>query len=151
MSVCAMSVCTGVCATVRAAAAREVRNARVGGGGVSTDDGVGTSVAGDGTERTSALDRSTEMGDPVGAVDGRRFRLIRVKLQLVLLRRESKPVIVAGRYLFSGSSVSLRVLPKEKTTADDERAARFEKIPGVDIVYVEDLRRFSIVPRIVNR
>jgi hypothetical protein len=68
MSVCAMSVCTGVCATVRAAAAREVRSARVGGGGVSIDDGVGTSVARNGTERTSALDRSTEMGDPVAAV-----------------------------------------------------------------------------------
>jgi len=47
---------------------REVRNARVGSGGVSTDDTVGTSVAGKGTERTSALDRSTEMGDPVEAV-----------------------------------------------------------------------------------
>ena len=73
MSVCAMSVCTEVCATVRAAAAREVRNARVGGGGVSIDDGVGTSVARDGTERTSALDRSTEMGDPVAAVEGGNF------------------------------------------------------------------------------
>ena len=68
MSVCAMSVCTEVCATVRAAAAREVRNARVGGGGVSIDDAVGTSVARNGAERTSALDRSTEMGDPVEAV-----------------------------------------------------------------------------------
>ena len=73
MSVCAMSVCTEVCASVRAAAARGVRNARVGGGGVSIDDGVGTSVARDGTERTSALDRSTEMGDPVAAVEGGNF------------------------------------------------------------------------------
>ena len=53
---------------MRAAAAREVRNARVGGGGVSTDDAVGTSVVGNGTKRTSALDKSTEMGDPVEAV-----------------------------------------------------------------------------------
>ena len=53
--------------------ARGVRNARVGGGGVSIDDGVGTSVARDGTERTSALDRSTEMGDPVAAVEGGNF------------------------------------------------------------------------------
>ena len=68
MSLCAMSVCTGVCATVRAAAAREVRNARVGGGGVSIDDGVGTSVAWNGTERTSALDRSTEMRGLIGMV-----------------------------------------------------------------------------------
>ena len=68
LSVCTMSVCTGVCATARAAAARAVRNARVGGGGVSTDDVTGTSVAGNRTKRTSALDRSTEMGDHVGAV-----------------------------------------------------------------------------------
>ena len=65
LTVCAVSVCTGVCATVRV-----VCLAIVGDEGVSADATDGVSVAGGRTKRTSVLDRLTEMEGPVGAVDG---------------------------------------------------------------------------------
>ena len=68
LSLCAVWICTGVCATLRAAAARVVRGAKIGDDGVTAVAAAGTSVAGGRTKRTSALDRSTEMGEAVGAV-----------------------------------------------------------------------------------
>ncbi len=60
LSVCAMLLCTGVCASVRAA--ETVRVARIAiVGGVSGVAAAGTSVTRSRTKRISALDRSTEM------------------------------------------------------------------------------------------
>ena len=48
-----------------------MRGTKIGGEGVTAVAGkAGTSVAGSRTKRTSALDRSTEMGEPIGAVGG---------------------------------------------------------------------------------
>ena len=60
---------------------------------------------------------------------------------------------VAGRYSFSGASVSAGFLlrPTKRRTADGERAARFEKVPGGDVVNFQDVRRVLIVPREVVR
>ena len=53
------------------------------------------------------------------------------------------------KILFLGSVRSRRILvaTKEKITADGERAARFEKVRGGNIVNFQDLRRVLIVPR----
>ena len=53
------------------------------------------------------------------------------------------------KILFLGSVRSRRFLvaTKEKVTADGERAARFEKVRGGDIVNFQDLRRVLIGPR----
>ena len=68
LSVCAMWVCTGVCASVRVAAARVESFARVGGEGAFAVAIAGTSVAEGRAKRTSALDRSTDTEDPEGVV-----------------------------------------------------------------------------------
>ena len=54
----------------RAAAARVVRSVRVSGEGISTVAVAGTSAAVGRAKRTSALDRSAEMGGSEGAEDG---------------------------------------------------------------------------------
>ena len=53
------------------------------------------------------------------------------------------------KILFLGSVRSRRILvaTKEKSTADGERAARFEKVRGGDIVNFQDLSRVLIGPR----
>jgi len=71
LSLCAVWICTGICATMRASAVRVKRSARIGGEGVTAVAAAGTSVAGGRTKRTSALDRSTKMGEPVGVVGER--------------------------------------------------------------------------------
>ena len=68
LSLCAAWICTGLCATVRASAVRVKRCAGIGGEGVTAVAAAGTPVAGGRTKRTSVLDRSTKMGEPVGVV-----------------------------------------------------------------------------------
>ena len=68
LTVCAVSVCTGVGMSVRAELLCVQRVARVGGEGVSAGAAVGTSAARGRTKRTPALDRSTEMRGLIGMV-----------------------------------------------------------------------------------
>ena len=70
LPLCAVWICTGISVSLRTAAAHVVHIAKVGGEGVFAVAAAGTSVAGGRTKRTSALDISTEMEDPVGAVGG---------------------------------------------------------------------------------
>ena len=65
--------------------------------------------------------------------------------------------IVSGdrrrKILFLGSVRFRRVLiaSNEERTTDGERAARFEKVPGGDVVNFQDVRRVLIAPREVVR
>jgi len=70
LSVCAKWVCTGACASESAAAVRVVCGVEVSGEGVSVVAAAGTSAAVGRAKRSSASDRSTEMGGSEGAEDG---------------------------------------------------------------------------------
>ena len=73
------------------------------------------------------------------------------------LRLDVIPDDLRRKIHFLGIVLLRRILvaTNEKTTADGERAAHFEKVPGGNIVNFQDLRRLLrrlwIVPRVIGR